>query len=633
MKLLPNQLIRTIYIIIFIIFASLCGSIFFICNNHSIDVSKLEWHANGKPSILLDDTGNEWTRFQIDRRDPVSFDQIPTHVINAFIAAEDWNFFNHIGISYKGILRSFFINVYNQRIVQGASTITQQLAKLIFFDSQKTFSRKIKELLYSLLIERQFSKEQILEKYLNVTYFGCGIYGVQAASIRFWNKDVWELSIDEAALLAGVVKSPNRYCPLISPHQSQQRRNTVLQSMHKLGYISYDEYNIAISTPITIASCSELSYAPHLKELLRTTLEQKLGKNALYTGGYVIQTTINKRMQLAAQKIFEQKCDDLQSQLNIAIDGGLLAIEGATGAIKIMIGGKNFAQSQFNRATQARRQMGSIIKPLIYAAALKHNLLLQDVEIDEPIEITVDTSVWKPRNNNLRFNGPMTRAYALYHSNNIVAIKTLLKINPYTIISLAQKCHITGPFHPYPSLALGCIDSTVQEVVGMFNSFAHNGTYVEPYSIEWIKDQWGKKIWKHAIIKESVIESKVASQVAKILERSILRFKQFFTKEWYDGPAICKTGTTNDSRTCWFVGSTPTLTTGIYIGCDDNQPMGKNIYPVHTAFPIWLNVVNSAKTPLKHFNYDTSLKEVIIHELTGEPLASAHDPHAISILV
>jgi penicillin-binding protein 1A len=623
---------RTFYIVLTSIAASI-GALFFILNNQTIDFSILEQYHTGKASILLDDEGNEWARFQLDRRDPVLFKNIPQHVIYAFIAAEDWSFFEHNGISLKGIIRSTLVNMYHQRIVQGASTITQQLVKLLFFDSRKTFSRKLKEQLYSLLVERQFSKEQILETYLNHVYFGCGIYGIQAASNRFWNKNMEQLSIDEAALLAGIVRSPSRYCPLLCPLSCEKRRNIILRSMHKLEYLNDHDLETSLEKPLTLANTADSICAPHLKETIRITLEEIVGKNALYTDGFIIQTTLNRTLQETAQLIFKEKCQKLQKRMALNIDGGLISIEGKTGAIKALVGGKDYNQSQFNRALQAKRQIGSSIKPLIYAAALEKKLNFFDVEIDEAIEIIQDKKTWSPRNNNMKFNGPITRAYALAHSNNIVTIKTLMQVGTEKVISLAQRCHIQATLHPYPSLALGCVDTNLEEVIGMFNVFAHNGIYTKPYYISWIKNTWGKKIWKHTIVKEQVISNVIADQVAKVLESSIERFRKFFPHEWIETDAICKTGTTNDCRTCWFLGATPELTTGVYIGCDDNQSMGKNVYPVHTAFPIWLAINRSIFTTTSRFSYDLSLKEIVINKFTGQKTSYHDDPDAIPLLV
>lgn len=608
------------------------GASFFLFTNHWIDVSVLENYDPGRPSIVLDEEGKEWTRFQLDRRDPISLEAMPPHLINAFLAAEDWQFFSHYGISWRCIIRSMLVNLYHGRKVQGASTITQQLVKLLFFDSQKTFYRKVKEQLYALIIERQFTKEQILEIYLNHVYFGCGIYGVEAASQRFWRKHAFELTIDEAATLAAIIRNPARYCPLLSLVDSQQRRNIILHSMHKLSFINQAEYDAGRAKQLAVLKEDEQCCAPHVKEMLRTMLEELVGKQQLYSGGLVIQTTINQRMQDLAQREFKKHCMALRSELSKPIDGGMIVMDVKNGGIKVLVGGADFNSSKFNRATQAKRQLGSIFKPIVYAVALQQGMSFADVEEDEPIQVEQNGIMWSPKNFDSTFHGRITRAYALSHSNNIVTIKTLLKTGFDPVIDLAQRLHLPGPLNPYPSLALGCIDVTLKDAVGMFNAFANDGVYVEPHYIMWIKDQWGTKIYKQTVEKKREMSTRIASQVAKVLRIGIERSREWFRDQWIESEAMSKTGTTNESRTCWYVGSTPSLTTAIYVGCDDNQSLGKNIYPSRTVLPLWLSFNRAVPSPLKTFSYDRSLSSMVINEKTGRR-SYMSDPDAIEILI
>lgn len=625
---------RLISFIIFltIIIASFAGGIlFFVVNNHGIDFSVLDSHNVGRPSVLLDDEGNEWARFQIDKRDPIALSQMPAHAIQAFIAAEDWDFFNHSGISWRGIIRSIFVNLYHGRRAQGASTITQQLVKLLFLNSKKTFERKIKEQICAILVEQQCTKEQILETYLNHIYFGCGIYGVQAACQRFWGISVQDISLDQAASLAAVLCSPAHYCPLLAPEACQKRRNIILQSMLKLNYISQDQFDKARTVPLKVRQESTM-LAPHMFETLRLFLEDYLGKDELYRDGYVIQTTINTKMQRHAENLFRDQCSLLKKNLLPDIDGGFISMDVKTGHIKALIGGYNFNQSKFNRALQAKRQMGSIFKPLIYAAALQAGMKFSDTDIDEPFTMPqANGAVWSPRNYNEEFNGKVTLAYALSHSNNIVAIKTLLKVGIPRVIDLARACHLPGPFYNYPSLALGCVDATMSEAIGMFNVFANSGVYVEPHYIKWIKDRWGKKIWKSNPIRHEVMPSRIAGQVSKVLQAALERVRVWWPDSWMPCQGMSKTGTTNDSRVCWYAGSTPELTTLIYIGCDDNRSMGKDVYPLRTAFPIWLNFNKAFPSNQKQFMYDPSLKEQFIDEKNGHTVRRADTSGTIAI--
>ena len=611
------------------------GAFLFVVHNRCIDFSALEQYDPGKPSILLDDQGHEWARFQLDRRKPIAYNNIPPHLIHAFLAIEDRAFFEHIGISYKGIIRSIIVNIYNGRVVQGASTITQQLVKLLFTDAQRTMARKLKDQIYALLVERQFTKEQILETYLNHVCFGCGIYGVEAAAQRFWGKSACDLTLEEAAALAGIVKNPGRYCPILFPLSCQSRRNLVLAKMKEARFITPEQMRSAQEQEIVLQEYEPCIVAPHLKETIRQFLEVRVGKKALYSGGLIIQTTLNREMQTIAEEQFEKQLKRLKKSIAPEVDGALISLGVRTGEIKALVGGYDFKTSKFNRAMQARRQLGSVFKAFVYAAAIEQGVRFNETEVDEFTEFVVGKNLWRPRNHDRRFeNGEITLAYALSRSNNIVPIKLFLRIGASTVIECAQRCKLSGPFYPYPSLALGCVDTTLQEAAAAFNVFANNGTWVQPHCIRWVKDSWGNKLYKHEERAQRALSSYVTGQVTKVLGIGLERVRRLFPQKWLDTQGISKTGTTNDSRTCWFAGSTPDYTTLVYIGCDDNRSMGDGgVYPLRTAFPIWIGLHRNISYKSKQFAYDPALKELIIHEKTGELLSSLKQPGAIAIYV
>lgn len=630
-----KKIIKALILTFILSLCAFTGAMVYVLNNSWADFSVLEHYNPGKPSILLDDEGHEWARFQLDRREPISLEQMPKHLINAFIAAEDWQFFSHHGLSFKGIFRSIAVNLYHGRMVQGASTITQQLVKLLFLNSNKTFSRKIKEQLYALVIERQFTKEQILQTYLNHVYFGCGIYGVEAASQRFWGVHAADLTLEQSATLAAIIRNPAQYCPLLCPLSAQKRRNVILHSMHKLSLISHAELDAATQMPMMVIQEHNAIIAPHAKEAIRQILEDLVGRENLYAGGLVIQTTINKQAQESAQKTFVKHCADLRQKISPHIDGGLLAISVSTGEIKAMVGGYDYERSKFNRALQARRQLGSIFKPIVYAAALEEGYCFADTEIDEPINVVTpgNQDGWKPNNYNLRFDGLMTFAHALSHSNNIVTIKLLMKIGVERVIAMAERFHVPGPCPPYPSLALGCVDVTLKDAVAIINVFANNGMYVEPHLIKWVKNEWGNKIYSYQDKSERVLSSRINDQVARVLELGLQRVRKWFSHCWIDCAALSKTGTTNDSRNCWFVGATPDLTTAIYIGCDNHASMGKDVYPIRTALPIWLEFNRMVGSVRKSFVFDPTLHEVLIDSKSGYLVRDGNSQEAIRIFV
>jgi penicillin-binding protein 1A len=521
--------------------------------------------------------------------------------------------------------------MYHGKKVQGASTITQQLVKLIFFDNRKTFSRKLKEQFYAVLVEQQYTKEHILHLYLNNVCFGSGIYGIEAAAQRFWGISACDLTIDQAALLAGVIRRPEYYCPLHSPLTAQRRRNVVLQSMRKCGWIDQEQYDQAREVPVIMSERVTDQYGLYLKEMIRLDLEALYGKTMLYTGGFIIQTTMRSAVQRSAEKALYDQCITLQEKMAMPINGALISIEPSTGEIKALVGGFDFMQSQFNRATQALRQLGSVIKPLIYTAAVAQGYLFAHTEVDEPYDFVQHGKSWTPQNYDKKFLGCTTLALALSRSNNIVAIKMLLKVGAQAVVDLLEKCQVTSALHAYPSLALGCIDTTLIEAVGMFNIFANNGMYVKPHYIRWIKDGLGEKKMIYKTSSHRVVPAAISGPVTKVLGHSLKRIRSITRGAWIDADSISKTGTTNDSRTCWFVGSTPELTTGVYVGCDDNRAMGIDVYPIKTAFPIWLSLYRSLTHRVKEFVYDPSLREVIIDAYSGKP-SRAGAPHSCAIM-
>lgn len=611
--------------------ALVTGMLFYLQQQPLIDFSVFENYDPGIPSVLLDDADQEWARFDLDRREPVKLAGIPDCVINAFIATEDREFFQHPGVSVRGMIRSMWVNLKSGRKLQGASTITQQLVKLLYLDGRKTFARKIKEQLVALVIERKFTKQQILEIYLNHVYFGCGIYGVEAASRRFFGCSVAELQPHHAATLAAVIKSPAQYCPLLCPLSALKRRDLILGLMRQNSYLDQVSYEFALKQPLGIVPGAQLVLAPHLKETIRTYLEAQLGKQLLYTGGLRIRTTLNQRLQKLAQQQFTERLKALRADLNPALDGGLLTMDVKTGEIRALVGGYDFSKSKFNRALQARRQMGSVFKPLIYTVALQQGASFADLEVDEPFQLELHGQLWTPQNNTQTFEGPMTLARALSVSNNIVAIKTLLKHDPTAVVALAQRLRLQSVTQPYPSIALGCVDVTLKEVAGAFNVFANGGVYVEPHYLKWVKDRWGRKIWRQSVVSERVLSLPIVTQVAQVLRIGIERFLKLMHNQTFKTPAIGKTGTTNDSRTCWFAGATPNYTTVIYVGTDQNSSLGRNIYAVATAFPIWLGIHAALTEPATDFAVAAELQPTWINWRTGVTVSDQSDPEAVLI--
>ncbi len=608
--------------IIFIFFCAFCtgiGVFFYLFEKEWVDFSSLGYYTNAKPSILFDEEGREIGRFELDRRNPVTYDKMPDILIKAFVAAEDRLFFEHQGISIKGIIRSFLVNLYHGRVVQGASTITQQLARCMFLYNDRTIWRKIQEIFLAFQLERQLSKEQILELYLNNIYFGRGTYGVDAACRRFWNKSLDQLTVADAAILAASAASARLYSPLNAPCSAKKRRNVIINVMYQQGFITSKECEIAKKEPLKVLDFAQGNpIRLYVIEWVRAWAESIWGKEALYCKGLRIQTSINLDVQVAAEKSFANVVSFLRNKIGDDLNGGLVSMEPTTGQIKAFVGGFNFKYSQFNRAFRACRPMGSSFKPFLYACALEHGIDLDQVMVDEPMEFELPSGqTWTPRNWNNRFEGPMTLVRALTLSNNIIAIKLFLSLGINEVAEWVKRLNFKNDMPHYPSAALGTVEVSVEENCAAFNVFATNGIYVKPYLVEWVKDERGAKIWEYKQIKYRVLPSSIASKMNNALSHRMALNKQQATAGWFDSESIGKTGSTNGAATTWFVGATPGLTTAVYVGCDSNRAMGSQVFASATAFPVWLGLYKSITHKKKHFYTDPDLHEVSINWVTG----------------
>jgi len=617
-----------------IILTVLLGAFFYVINKEWVDFSLLECYSTVQPSVILDCDGQEITRFALDKRTPVTYDKMPPILIKAFVAAEDHDFFKHSGISFRGIIRSAFVNFYHRRVVQGASTISQQLVKLMFLTYDRTFYRKFQEVFLAFQLERQLSKEQIMELYLNNIYFGRGIYGVEAACQRLWNKPLHQLTIEQAASLAAVAKSAFLYSPLNAPKNAVKRRNVILHSMFKLGFITKQDYDKSITVKLEIND--HISGNPirlYVQDYVRQWAEEKWGKEALYRNGLRIKTTIDLEMQTKAEQAFATIVYGLHSRMGNTINGGMISLEANTGKIKVMIGGIDFRKSQYNRAIQARRQIGSSLKPILYSLALKAGFQASDIFIDEPFELEMSPgNIWRPKNWYEGFRGPMTLAHALTISTNTIAVQLLLKVGTQNLIRWSQLFGLPKDLPDYPSIALGTPEVTVEQNAAAFNVFANNGVFVKPTLIEWVKDSTGEKLWEADYQSYRAIDAVVNSKIVNMLSHRMNMAQKNSKNGWIGTESIGKTGTTNGKGTTWFVGATPELTTAIYLGHDNNKPLG--LYANSTTFPIWVDFQKSIAhlAKKKHFYIDPSLKEVSINWITGEKSDDTHDDNVIKIL-
>jgi penicillin-binding protein 1A len=666
---------------------------------------------NYNPPIItkvFSDDGQIIGKFSDEKRVLVPLEKIPTHTINAFTAVEDARFFQHKGIDFLGIMRAFFKNIKARRIEQGGSTITQQVTKsLLLKNPARTYKRKVREVLLSLQIEKEFSKDKILYLYLNQIYMGHGLYGIEAASEVYFGKDTRELNIAESALLAGLAQAPSRDDPIKHFNRAKLRQKYVLGRMKDEGFINDKQFQEALTTKLTIKSEKERysKKAPYFLEHIRQRIEKKYGRHLLYKGGLKVYTTVNLKMHEAAKKAIKKglyeldrregfrtptrrfifsgeetlngpkpetvsknpleigtitqgtviKVDSINKETLVQIEdkkgilplstmkwarmvdpekayfesklqdpadvltpgdiitvkiikkskdfpeltlsleqapeaqAALLCLEAKTGYVKAMVGGLDFSKSQFNRATQARRQPGSAFKPIIYAAALDNGLTPSSIIIDAPFisPFGEEEKLWKPKNYKEKFYGPTPFRTGLIKSRNIMTIKILKKNGVKHTIDYARRMGIDSLLNPDLSLALGSSGVSLVELTKTYSVFANGGMLVKPIYITKIIDRNGKILEENQPSFSESISQETAYVMTDLLKAVVTEGTGWRAKA-LSRPVAGKTGTTNDLRDAWFIGFDPTLVTGVWVGYDDSRQMGKGETGSRAACPIWL---------------------------------------------
>lgn len=536
-------------------------------------------------TYIYDSKGRVIARLYTENRVPVRLHEIPEHVRLAFLAAEDDDFYNHHGIDFWGIARAMWVNLRTGSIQQGGSTITQQLAKLAFLTNDRTWSRKFKELLWSIQIERKYTKDEILEAYLNVVYFGHGAYGVEAASQIFFQKHVGEVNLPEAALLAAIVNGPGYYSPFYDMDAALRRRNFVLRRMLELGYITQPQYEEAVATPIELKDGRRpQTIAPYFVTYVRDQLIDRYGAQMVYTGGLRVYTTLDLEMQQAAEQAIEAMVPVQETDENglAQPQAALVTLDAQYGYIRAMVGGRG--GDQFNRAVQAVRQPGSAMKPFVFAAAIDSKKYTPaTVLVDEPTTFTLTTGeTWTPRNYGNDHAGPVTLRTALEQSINVIAAKLIDEIGPKTAIDYAKRMGITtlaetGRLNDVTlSFALGGLTRGVTplEMAAAYAVFANGGILPTPLAILRVEGPDGTVIDEFRPQRRLVLSPETAYIMTDMMRGVIERGTGVGAN--IGRPAAGKTGTTSSFTDAWFVGYTPSLVTAVWIGNDDNEPM---VYP------------------------------------------------------
>jgi penicillin-binding protein 1A len=669
--------------------------------------------------------------FYAERRIEVPYSRLPRHLILAFVAAEDARFFEHPGVDIIGITRAFFRNLEAGEIVQGGSTITQQVVKRIMLTSEKSFARKIREAVLAYRIDNYLSKEDILQLYLNHIFLGHGAYGVEAAAQEFFSKHVEDLTLAESALLAGIPKAPSRYSPYLNPRHSKERQAYVLRRMVESGFISEKQAETALKQPLTFKPWRPdwIKECGYFTEHVRGLLESRFGREQVANLGLRVYTTADVNLHRDAQEAIRQGIDGLtkrngyrgplrhlkgkdlaafqerqvryyrkypprrgqlvtalvtapdrrrqtvairlgdqpgvleeapnqsRSALTLAalrpgdvvqvrllkqdrrqgkwfatlepaplVQGALVSMELKTGKVRVLIGGKNFADSTFNRAIQARRQPGSAFKPIIYAAAIDKGYRPDSILLDAPLSLPGGRrgQMWCPQNYDHHFDGPIPLANALARSRNVPTVRLMMSIGLPATLKMAQALGITSPIYPNYASALGASEVTLLELTRAYSVFPNQGYLMTPIFIERVEDRDGRVLWENRPERHQVISPETAHTMTQLLLGVVQRGTGQRVKV-LNRPLGGKTGTTNKTRDAWFLGFTPSLITGTWVGMDDERSLGPRETGAQAAAPIFITYMREAlkNQPVEDF---PGLSETLLAR--GQKKASAQDEEA-----
>lgn len=592
---------------------------------------------------LLDYKGRLICEFFQQRRTPVPLNQIPQMLKDALIVVEDKRFYSHWGIDVIRLFGASLRNLKSFRFAQGASTITQQLARNMFLTQEKTIARKIKEALLAFELERNYSKDEILEMYLNQVYFGHGVYGVEAAAQTYFNKSVKDLNLAECALIAALPKAPHLYSPYVNPSAALKRRNLFLRMLYKAKKISQTQLEQALSAPLgVLPKTAQKNEAPYFVEEIRKYLSSRYGDDFIYKSGATVYTTLDLDMQQSANQALLINLERIERDFNLPnkksrydtlatkdtllkpnyLQGALVVIDPKTGYIRAMVGGRDFRQSPFNRATQARRQAGSAFKPFVYTAAIDQGFTPADLELDEPITINIPgvPEPYTPVNFDHRFMGKMTLRRALALSRNVVAVRLISKIGPEVVVQYATRMGISSRLKPVYSLALGSCDVSLIDMTSAYSVLASGGYKTKPIYILKITDADGHIIEENTIEVEPVINSNVAYVVTEMLKSVIDEGTGYaIRKLGFQYPAAGKTGTTDDYTDTWFIGYTPDCVCGVWVGYDQKKTIFHNATGGGVAAPIWADFMNKISPLLagNDFSVPDSISTLKVCDLTG----------------
>lgn len=590
------------------------------------DVNRLRGYVPDEASVLLDRNGEEIGQLFLVNRLVVPLDSLPPYLPDAFIAVEDQRFWSHRGVDWYRVLGAAWANLRARRVEEGSSTITMQLARNVFPEripqSQRTIGRKLTEMRVAGKIEKHFTKEQIIELYLNQIYFGDGAYGIEAAAAEYFGKPAAELTLGEATILAGLIPAPHRLSPRRNLEGSLRRRDVVLGKMVEQGMTTREEAEKARAESIVLGRSRrrEGGRAPYFVEGVRQELEEELGA-ALYTSGYIIHTTLDPRVQRVAEEELEAQLraveagrhgsfrqprrgseegvDTTGAEVTRYLQGAVVVIDAASGDILALVGGRDFGDSRFDRATQAWRQPGSAFKPFVYGAALAQGFSPAMVLSDEPLRITLpDGRVWEPRNFEGSYRGNVTMRQALAQSRNVPTIRLAEEVGIHEVIDFARRAGLSGTIPPVPSIAIGAAEVTLLELTTAFAAFATLGRRPTPRLVTRVEDRRGRVVWERPVEARRVIDPAVAFLLTDLLRGVIDHGTGTGVRAaGFRGPAAGKTGTTNDATDVWFLGYTPEWAAGVWIGFDQPRTILRGATGGRLAAPVWGRIMRRTHPP------------------------------------
>jgi penicillin-binding protein 1A len=578
----------------------------------------------------------------VEKRMPVPLQEIPSDLVKSLLTIEDRRFYQHSGIALRGIIRAVVKNIISGRYAEGASTITQQLSKTLFLTPKKTILRKLREAVLSIQLERRYTKDEILELYLNQIYLGSGAYGVASAAQVYFGKPLSALSLSECAIIAGLPQAPSRYSPHVNPTLCLKRRNIVLNQMMQTNEIDAAAYKQALAEPLVLAeNNSQSPAAPYFVDYLKTSLESAIGDGLLYKGGLTVQTTLSYKLQLAAEAAVADGLEQLGSRRHIyqlpegLPQAALIAIDVQTGGIMSMIGGRNYAQSSFNRASKALRQPGSAIKPLFFAAAIEKGFNQTDTLLDAPVvfQRSEKDQDWQPNNFSNTYEGEISMRYALVHSKNIPAVRLLEKIGPTAAVQFIHSLGISADLTTDLSLALGTPEVNLLELTAAYAVFADRGKYIQPFGIIEVLDSNGNMLWRKKPL-QRIAMSRAGAAIITDMLTGVIREGTGRQATVLPGPVAGKTGTTDDFKDALFIGYSPSVAAGVWVGTDHAQSLGPKETGAKAALPIWIEFMQQAiqTQSQRYFDIPDDVRAATVDLRTGAPLAGG-SPTAVKVLV